>query len=269
MRKKLPLSRIGSNDEWRGEERKFASNEQTFFPPFFSSLPFPPPTSSSSEKRSHVCCRSGTNGLGTFSYGIVFHGWLLLMPNFRFIRRPRKGVRFCSPPVKAAGQLHANPCGFPRVIHHQTSIALSPFLYTPMRKHKIEEERKGAGWYSRRISRILVRRPLPWCFVPSTYLGVVVAVVVVVVVVGAPTLISCPPNLLDIVPIFLSAAEYLCALPSPLCRISPSPHPLSRPPPFLLSYPSVWRAPYWKSDRGGMYVTVWYARTVFTTEMLS
>lgn len=106
-----------------------------------------------------------------------------------------------------------------------------------MRKHKIEEERKGAGWYSRRISRILVRRPLPWCFVPSTYLGVVVAVVVVVVVVGAPTLISCPPNLLDIVPIFLSAAEYLCALPSPLCRISPSPHPLSRPPPFLLSYP--------------------------------
>lgn len=97
-----------------------------------------------------------------------------------------------------------------------------------MRKHKIEEERKGAGWYSRRISRILVRRPLPWCFVPSTYLGVVVAVVVVVVVVGAPTLISCPPNLLDIVPIFLSAAEYLCALPS-VSHLAISPSPFSSP----------------------------------------
>lgn len=127
---------LGSEARTSGEERKenLRATSRHFFPPFFSSLPFPPPPSSSSEKRSHVCCRSGTNGLGTFSYGIVFHGWLLLMPNFRFIRRPRKGVRFCSPPVKAAGQLHANPCGFPRVIHHQTSIALSPLPPYPYAK---------------------------------------------------------------------------------------------------------------------------------------
>lgn len=79
---------LGSEATTRGGRKEnLRARSQTFFSSL-SSFFFPLPIGKA------ICCRSGTNGLGTFSYGIVFHGWLLLMPNFRFIRRPERGSDF-------------------------------------------------------------------------------------------------------------------------------------------------------------------------------